>query len=634
IVESLNADKGYAQMVREMLAADELYPTDPDKLRATGYLARQYFIFNRTTWLDETVEHTAKAFLGLTFNCTKCHDHKFDPIRQADYYRFRAFFEPYQVRTDMVPGETDFEKAGVPRAFDCNLDAATYRHERGDDRRPLTGEKITPGLPAVLGADLQIEPLNLPPEAFAPHLRPFVEQNYLRAGEAKVASARDAATNARAMRILVAWFGGDRPGPTADRARLSLTVAEKSVAAAETELASLKTRFAAERAKYATPRAAEFVDLAKAAAKLEKQAALAKAEEDLARSELELAQAAAPQKAVIEKKRDAVKAAVAAATKGADKPGDDYTPPRGALKTKESNVETDASRNKSFPHMSTGRRSALANWIADPKNPLAARVAVNHVWSRHFGKPLVATMFDFGRRGARPTHPELLDWLAVELNENGWSLKHLHRLMVTSDAYRLSASMAGVAPETLKADPENHYLWRRNSVRMEAQAVRDSLLQLAGQLESTAGGPPIDVNAQADSRRRSLYFVHSHNDHHKFLMQFDDAAVLECYRRTESIVPQQALTLTNSKFVLTMAEAITARLQARYAAAGDAEFVTAAFELILCSTPTAEERQACLDALVEWQKALKEQKHPDALSKARADLVSALLNHNDFVTIR
>src|SRR5262249_3545298 len=157
---------------------------------------------------------------------------------------------------------------------------------------------------------------------------------------------------------------------------------------------------------------------------------------------------------------------------------------------------------------------------------------------------------DFGRKGAKPTHPELLDWLAVEVMESGWSLKHLHRLIVTSDAYRLSSSAPGASAETLKADPENRYLWRLNPVRRDAQAVRDSMLQLAGQLDLTQGGPSIDVTAQADSRRRSLYFVHSHNDHHKFLMQFDDAGVLECYRRTESIVPQQALTLTNSKFSL------------------------------------------------------------------------------------
>ena len=139
IIESLNADKGYDQMVREMLAADELYPNDLDRLRATGFLARQYFLFNRNTWLDETVEHTGKAFLGLTINCANCHDHKYDPISQIDYYRFRAFFEPYQVRTDQLPGEVDFEKDGIPRVFDCNLDAPTYRFVRGDEKRPAQG---------------------------------------------------------------------------------------------------------------------------------------------------------------------------------------------------------------------------------------------------------------------------------------------------------------------------------------------------------------------------------------------------------------------------------------------------------------------------------------------------------------
>ncbi|MDA1230868.1 MAG: DUF1549 domain-containing protein, partial [Planctomycetota bacterium] len=128
IIESLNSDKGYDQMLREMLAADELYPNDPDRLRASGFLARQYFKFNRTSWIDETIQHTSKAMLGLTFNCAKCHDHKYDPISHVNYYQLRAFFEPYQVRTDIINGEVDFEKDGLPRAFDCNLDAPTYLH--------------------------------------------------------------------------------------------------------------------------------------------------------------------------------------------------------------------------------------------------------------------------------------------------------------------------------------------------------------------------------------------------------------------------------------------------------------------------------------------------------------------------
>jgi hypothetical protein len=273
-------------------------------------------------------------------------------------------------------------------------------------------------------------------------------------------------------------------------------------------------------------------------------------------------------------------------------------------------------------------------------------VAVNHVWARHFGKPLVATVFNFGRKGAVPTHPELLDWLAVEFMDHGWSLKHLHRLMVTSAVYRMSSSLElgarSAEPNTnapssaLRAarlfDEENKYYWRMNSTRMESQVVRDSMLHLAGLLDLTPGGPPIDVNQHLDSKRRSLYFVHSHNDHHRFLMQFDDAAVLECYRRTESIVPQQALTMTNSKFAMTMADAIATRLATPQAA--DGEYIQAAFEFILGATPTAEEKQTCLEAMNEWQKILKEQKHPDPAAKARANLVGALLNHNDYVTVR
>lgn len=144
IVESLNADKGYDRMILEMLAADELAPTDRDSLRATGFLARNYFLFNRTTWLDNTIEHTSKAFLGLTMNCTKCHDHKYDPLTQVDYYRMRAFFEPYQVRLDAAPGETDLEKDGLARVYDAHPQAPTYLFIHGDANGRTRAEAFRP----------------------------------------------------------------------------------------------------------------------------------------------------------------------------------------------------------------------------------------------------------------------------------------------------------------------------------------------------------------------------------------------------------------------------------------------------------------------------------------------------------
>jgi hypothetical protein len=125
IVESLNQDLPYDEMVRLMLAADELAPNDLDQLRASGFMARNYFLFNRHQWMDETIEHVGKAFLGLTFNCAKCHDHKYDPISQTDYYRLRAIFEPYHVRVDMVPEQSNLDIDGIPRPFDGRLDDPT-----------------------------------------------------------------------------------------------------------------------------------------------------------------------------------------------------------------------------------------------------------------------------------------------------------------------------------------------------------------------------------------------------------------------------------------------------------------------------------------------------------------------------
>jgi len=666
IIESLNADKSYAQMVREMLAADEFYPNDLDRLRATGFLARQYFKFNRNSWLDETIEHTSKAFLGLTINCAKCHDHKFDPIAQTDYYRLRAFFEPYQIRMDRVPGETDVEKDGIPRAFDCNLDAATYRFIQGDEKRPMKARPLSPGVPPVLAfGALDIRPVSLPREAHSPGLRPFVLDDDLRLAEKQIQAARANLEQARKALAEVKRVSepaassppqppqaGHQPralsliqasGPASaaqkkalavEQARAFVVVAERALAAAQAQPVALEARAAADRAQVQNLPASAIRDQERRAAVAERQAAAAQAEEALARAELELLQAAAGKKAVAKKKRTAARDAVTKARKALVSAGETYTPVSGALKTLESNVETEASRNKPFPTTSTGRRSALAYWITDERHPLTARVTVNHVWAWHFGKPLVATVFDFGRKGAAPTHPQLLDWLAVELREHDWSLKHLHRLMVTSEAYRLTSSSAGAAAANQAIDPENRYYSRMNSTRMEAEVLRDSLLHLAGMLDPAMGGPPLDPVKQEASRRRSLYFVHSHNDEHHLLSMFDEASVLECYRRQESIVPQQALALSNSKFALGMAAHINTRLHERLGTASDAEFVGAAFETMLASPPTAEERAECARAVRRLTDLLKLQGKPDAVRRARADLVLALLNHNDFVTIR
>ncbi len=628
IVESLNQDAGYDAMLREMLAADELHPNDLDRLRASGFLARQYFKFNRTSWLDETIEHTSKAMLGLTFNCCKCHDHKYDPISQEDYYRFRAVFEPYQVRTEMVPGVVDFQKDGIPRAFDCNLDLPTYVHARGDDRNPITSLSMLPAVPKLLQwGSFAIKPVSLPRDAFLPALRQYVLDSYLADTQNKILLARQSIEAAQKQL-------SDNPAESTlhEQAAVELAIAEKTLKKWRLELEAIPLRFAADFAKASDESPEERLRLAKLAALADRKMALAKASEEVSRAELALRKSTSENKEASQKKLSAAQVSLESATQQIDAPGEEYFSMRGAEKSAESNLETEESRKKAFPQTSTGRRSAFANWLSDRQNPLAARVAVNHIWTRHFGRPIVPTVFDFGRKGTPPTHPKLLDWLAVELMENQWSMKHIHRILVHSKAYRRTSSNAG-AESNFAIDPENKYYWRMNSTRMESQMVRDSLLALAGELDTAMGGASIPA-ADEKSRRRSLYFVHSHNEHNKMLSAFDDANVLDCYRRGESIVPQQALALENSKLAMEMVNNIAARLHATNPSVNDREFARLAFRSILADEPTADElnwieqmMSKMRDIAVAAVPALRTQ-------QARTGLVRGLINHNDFITIR
>jgi hypothetical protein len=312
-------------------------------------------------------------------------------------------------------------------------------------------------------------------------------------------------------------------------------------------------------------------------------------------------------------------------------PGDGYRSLRGAEKTAESNIEPEASRIQPFPATSTGRRSALARWMTDPRHPLTARVAVNHIWTRHFGAPLVPTVFDFGRKGTPPVHQELLDFLAVELMENRWSHKHLHRMVVLSDTYAMGSSSIGRETEAA-GDPDNRFYWRMNATRMESQSVRDSLLYLAGDLDPRLGGPSIPTSDTA-SRRRSLYFFQSHNEHEKFLSIFDDANVLDCYRRAQSIVPQQALALQNSPLIQVSSKRIAERIASQVADRGDAAFVAMAFEYLLATTVSDDELQIGLQAMEKWRASATE-RGLDPAEHARIGLVRSLINHNDFLTVR
>lgn len=562
-VDSLNANKPYSRMIQEMLAGDELAPSDPDTARATGYLARSWYMFNRNVWMQDTVDYTAMSFLGLTLKCARCHTHKYDPIPHSDYYRFRAFFEPENVRTDRIAGQPDTQKNGVVRVYDAEADKPTYRFIRGNEASPDQSLVLQPGVPRLFGkVDLRIQPVTLPVESYFPDGRAFVPGDLLAQAKAEIEKAEAALKKAR-----------EKP-----EAAPMIAAAEKRVEAAKAAVPALEARIAADLAAMATPVPGNAEQLAISAREAELQANKIRAEADMIAGQYEFQQ----------KRTAKATQLLEAAVKALKEPTEGYTP-----------------IGPKYPTTSTGRRTALANWIASQDNPLTARVAVNHIWMRHFGAPLVSTVFNFGRSGKPPSHPALLDWLASEFMATGWDMKKLHRLLVTSDAYQR------ISYGTAESDPENVYLWRQNPRRMEAEVVRDSLLSLAGKLDTKMGGEEIDETKGHEIYRRSLYFRHTPDLQMDMLKAFDVASPIECFQRPISIVPQQALALVNSKLSQTMAREIAAQLPR------DDTFFTAAFERILNRPPSAAELQTLR-----------------AYTGSRESVVHVLLNHNDFVTVR
>jgi len=813
IIDSLNNDKGYDRMIIEMLAGDEASPTDREAVTGTGFLARNYYLFNRTTWLDSTIEHTSKAFLGLTMNCAKCHDHKYDPITQLDYYRLRAIFEPHQIRLDAVPGETDFDKAGLPRAFDDHVDQVTYLHRRGDPQSPDETSPIAPGVPAVLASfSPAIKPIQLPLAAHAPGTRPYVVRDHLAKATEQVLASRkkiqdakqkrdDLAANPPAVMADTQPFEFHDDFDTLDAKKWRLTgkgwkhgagVLRQTLATREQQTAELlvdlprdfevrcnytttggttyksvtirfdqtqgagysnyvytsahspdpKVQVAFERNKKSTypgegrksfpitvgeryelrfavrdtlvnvwindvfmvafqypnrrkgflslsgfdatvdfdsihindlssslemrqasnqsivsvNEAQQAVDVADAeytlavareallkavleAEQSEPDAGPGKQREALTklagRRQIELEIAELQHQRAIHssdrKKLGSIDQMLAKTqqqlSQAEDKPVV-YKPIRGSRKALESPAHKEQDYPATYSPVSTGRRLALAQWITSTQNPLTARVMVNHVWIRHFGQPLVESTFDFGLRAPEPLHRDVLDLLAWEFMNSGWSFKHLHRLIVSSDTYALSASSKASDPATSSRDPDNRYLWRMNSRRMESQVIRDSLLSLAGELDPTLGGP--SINPGTEARRRSIYFLHSRDQKDSFLDMFDNADILQCYRRSESIVPQQALALSNSRLAIEMSAQIAVQISEQTPSDDRGAFIRNTFFLILGRHPSPAEVTECkhyFDAMAELEEVAHDQ-------RVRARFVQSILNHNDFITIR
>jgi Protein of unknown function (DUF1553)/Protein of unknown function (DUF1549) len=563
VISSFNADKPFDRFIREQLAGDELYPDDPNALIATAFLRHypdEYNAVNleqrRQEILNDVTDTTAQAFLGITLGCARCHDHKFDPITQEDYYRIQAFFAGWkEVEVPIMPADARRNYEAELQAWEAKT--AEVRRELEAIERPHR-EKFSQKRRGRFPEEYA-KLLDIPPDRRTP-----LEQQ-IAAMVAKQVYADDKT-----------MFNGMKP-------------AEKD------RWEALKKQLADAGPRPTPPAVAmAFTDVGRdpPPTHLLKRGSWAKKGEEV-------------------------------------RPGF-----LSAFDDRSADVAPPATRKTS------GRRSALANWIADAKNPLTARVIVNRVWMQHFGRGIVDSPGDFGSQGEKPTHPELLDWLAADFVASGWSLKHLHRQIVLTEAYRQGSTFNA---EAAKVDPDNKLLWRMNRRRLDGETLRDAILSVVGVLNPKARGPSVfpelpaemkvaaaawPVSADpAERNRRSVYVYVKRNLRYPLFAAFDSPDRNEaCTRRFETTTAPQALMLLNDKLYAEKATQFAERVMKE--AGGDSNgAIERAYLTALSRPPTSEERTAALRFLEAQSKTA------GGSREAMADFCHALLNLNEFVYV-
>jgi hypothetical protein len=586
VVRSFNADKPYDRFVREQLAGDELAgftpggDVTPDMVEA---LTATHFLRNapdgtgesdgnpdevrtdRFTVLEGTLQNAMTCLLGLTIQCAKCHDHKLEPISQAEYYRLQAIFFPaYNPERWTTPNN---------RTVTVGTARERARHKRLHDL-----------------IDRQVKALRAGLDSFATSLRDQLTEERLK--------SLDPAT-----RVLVR---GALAAPAAKR-----TPHQQRLLKAHAKLLAVS-------ANDLTRRFAEYKEL-----RGQIQRAVAERRKDLPRPLEALA-------VLVE--TDPNPPAHRLLRRGRhDQPGRKVAPGVPAalcLKTNSFSLPV-----RPAGRVSTGRRTAFARWLTSPDNPLFARVMVNRLWQHHFGTGLVGTPENLGQSGAKPSHPELLDFLAARFVRSGWSVKAMHRLILRSRAYRQACTPRG--------DVEDALLGRFPLRRLDAEALRDAMLRASGELDGRMGGPYVpSVRTGEDtvvvqestngSRRRSLYLQQRRTQVVTLLGLFDAPAMVgTCGKRSVSTVPLQPLALLNSGFARARARAFAARLAGE--AATEENRITLAFRLACGRPPSEEEQSACRQFLHKQNLVYAREK--DASGRAWADLCQMILASNAFLYV-
>ena len=596
VIESFNEDKPYDRFLLEQIAGDELDDVSHETRIATGFLrAGPRVLFRekdnperRHDYLDDVLATVGRGILGLTVHCARCHDHKFDPIPQRDYYRLQASIFGYvETEVPLLPPEK----------------ADAYRNKNADiDRKQRAIEERIDALEAPYRQRLQLERVK---ERFPEHVLEAV---------LKPESERTAGEKLLVTQVLSV-------GVPKEKVTQALATDDRALRR------KLRKRIEAlEKGRPKKPAMAEIVTDGDY-----RYAPDGFGDEIVGCPECRV---------------------------GPDEPGSFLHEGPGRYETPPSyflirgdpfspgsrmspgfvTVATYGDPPTEIPRAdgrTAGRRLALAEWLVSESNPLTARVMVNRIWHHHFGRGIVATLDNVGKVGEPPSHPELLDWLAVEFVERDWSVKEIHRLLMTSEAYRMASAFQDV--DSAKRDPLNRLLWRYRPHRLEAETVRDAIMTASGGIDFTVGGPPVFpyvpekiLASQAHGTwrnqpdgppvwRRSVYVYRRRSLGFPFFDTFDlpDQNVTAAARNV-STVPTQALTLMNNPFVLGQAELFAERLERE--APGDIDRQIDLGYRIAVTRPPDERETAVARELVA--------------GGSLVDLTHVLLNLNEFLYLR
>jgi len=642
VIDSFNADKPYDRFLIEQIAGDLLPSANQETKTATGFLALGAKVLAEPDKkklemdiIDEQLDTIGKAFLGMTLGCVRCHDHKFDPIQQKEYYSLAAIFKSTRTLSDQKRGNIKY----------------WYEHSFSTEEEQARIKKVDEELSKLKKAASSFKNTKII------KLRGEARSN---AAEYLVAAAKFNTSTTLAEVTEIAKPKGLHPR-ILYHCRLHLDYNREDpvfqkwhqlAAKGDTEgihqhyhklFEAVQAAFI--KLRKTDPKARKLDDPRLEAARValhDNAGFLAVPKVDAFAFDAETL--AEYYRLMSEARKFETKAPDFTAAMGVS---DGETVPQLAVHIRGSYKNLGEPVKRSFPEVlqysnvppvfpdKGSGRLELARWMADIRHPLTARVMVNRVWGWHFGQPLVSTTENFGKLGERPSHPLLLDWLARNFMENGWSLKHLHKLILTSSVYQMDSNHPDAA-QYMETDPENRWLWKANLRRLEAEQIRDAILAVSGRLDTTLGGKTLPLrnrqfvfnhtsedHTKYDSLRRAVYLPVIRNHLYSFFEQFDypDPTMPTGIRNSTSI-PTQALVLMNSGLVMDAAEALAKQV---HCSSGNLEQqVHQVYGKIFGRKPTSPEIQRAMNFLQTL----------DDSKQAWALFCQGLLASNEFIYVR